>query len=603
MADAIHSAPNYESDQMDVSKSSECESTNYTNCSHIVKVFEVLQSLRKDEALCDIALKTDDGTTIFGHRIVLMSASQYFLAMFSNFNESKKDVVNIKELDSTVLQLLVDYIYTGQIMISKENVQVLLPAANFFQLDFVKIACIEFLQTQLDPQHCIGIRAFADLHNCLELLSSSEAYIRKKFLDVVKGKEFLSLSTEEVIELISSNVLNAPSEEKVYECVIKWVNYKLNDRYDSLPKLMEHVRLPLASLDYISTNVVVEPLLKNSLKCKDYIIEAFQLHALKTQQLVTIPQTIRNTPRKSGQKVILVFSHHEENDFWEIHWYDPTTSLWQFSTKINLDYHFCHGLALIKDNFVFAMCNESCVLMLDLSLQSSSLVSINDLSVERCDYGFGVLDDCLYVVGGFSLSIGCLNSAEVFDMNYQEWRMISNMDTKRYDMGVGVLNNLLYVIGGCSHDVDDGSISYLKSVECYDPTLDTWTSVVEMSVCRSNVSVGVLDGFLYAVGGRNESGCLRSVEVYKPGSRAWTYIADMHLPHYSYILSVLDGLLYVIAGFNDLSEEQLGSIEIYNPNTNTWSIEKLPKSNYDYVDGVIVDKTVVTKFHNYFSHC
>jgi len=35
------------------------------------------------------------------------------------------------------------------------------------------------------------------------------------FRDVVKGKEFLSLSTEEVIELISSNVLNAPSEEKV----------------------------------------------------------------------------------------------------------------------------------------------------------------------------------------------------------------------------------------------------------------------------------------------------------------------------------------------------------------------------------------------------
>jgi len=71
-------------------------------------------------------LKTDDGTTIFGHRVVLMSASQYFLAMFSNFNESKKDVVNIKELDSTVLQLLVDYIYTGQITISKENVQVII---------------------------------------------------------------------------------------------------------------------------------------------------------------------------------------------------------------------------------------------------------------------------------------------------------------------------------------------------------------------------------------------------------------------------------------------------------------------------------------------
>lgn len=60
--------------------------------------------------------------------------------------------------------------------------KVLLPVANLFQLDFVKSACIEILETQLDPQHCLGIRAFADVHNCLELLSSSEAYIRKTFL-------------------------------------------------------------------------------------------------------------------------------------------------------------------------------------------------------------------------------------------------------------------------------------------------------------------------------------------------------------------------------------------------------------------------------------
>ncbi|XP_016662577.1 kelch-like protein 2 isoform X2 [Acyrthosiphon pisum] len=545
-------------DQMDVSKSSECESTNYTNCSHIVKVFEVLQSLRKNEALCDITLKTDDGTTIFGHRIVLMSASQYFLAMFSNFNESKKDVVSIKELDSTVLQLLVDYIYTGQIMINKENVEVLLPTANLFQLDFVKSACIEFLETQLDPQNCLGIGAFADLHNCLELLSSSEAYIRKNFLDVVKGNEFLSLSTEKVIELISSNVLNAPSEEKVYECVINWVKHKLNDRYDSLPKLMEHVRLPLISLKYISTNVVVEPLLKNSSKCKDYIIEAFQLHALKTQQLITIPQTIRNTPRKSGQKVILVFSQYCDKDLLEICWYDPTTSLRQILTNIGSNDEFFFGLALIKDNFVLAM-SDSCVLTLDLSLQSSSLVPLIDMSVDSRNYfGFGVIDGRLYVVGGVGKgSDGCLNSAEVFDMNYQEWRMISNMANKRFDMDVGVLNNLLYVVGGC-YDDD----AHLKSVECYDPILDTWTSVAEMSVCRSSVGVGVMDGLIYAVGG----------------------------------VLTLDGLLYVVSGYNDLSDESLESIEIYNPNTNTWSMEKLPKSNSDFVGGLIVDKSVVTKF-------
>ena len=60
--------------------------------------------------------------------------------------------------------------------------KVLLPAANVLQLEYVINACAEFLQKQLDASNCIGIRSFADLHNCTELLSSSEALIKKQFL-------------------------------------------------------------------------------------------------------------------------------------------------------------------------------------------------------------------------------------------------------------------------------------------------------------------------------------------------------------------------------------------------------------------------------------
>jgi len=77
-----------------------------------------------NEVLCDISLKTDDGSIVFGHKNVLMAASPYFRAMFRNFDESNRDLVNIRDLDSSVLELLVNYIYTGQIMVTEENVQV-----------------------------------------------------------------------------------------------------------------------------------------------------------------------------------------------------------------------------------------------------------------------------------------------------------------------------------------------------------------------------------------------------------------------------------------------------------------------------------------------
>uniref|UniRef100_A0A2S2NMH6 Ring canal kelch protein n=2 Tax=Schizaphis graminum TaxID=13262 RepID=A0A2S2NMH6_SCHGA len=166
-----------------VLKSNKCEPEHFKNSSHKDRVFEVLQSSRnQDDNFCDIKLQTDDGTIVFGHKNILASATPYFKAMFSSFAESNKDLVNIGELDSTILQLLIDYIYTGEIMITQENVQVVLPAADLFQLDYVKQACIEFLQKHLNPSNCLEVKVFADLYRCTELLSSCEAYIKKQFL-------------------------------------------------------------------------------------------------------------------------------------------------------------------------------------------------------------------------------------------------------------------------------------------------------------------------------------------------------------------------------------------------------------------------------------
>jgi len=62
----------------------------------------------------------------------------------------------------------------------------LLAAADHLQLGYVKSACAEFLQSQMDPSNCLSIKAFANLHDCMELLSSSEEYIKKQFLyDIV----------------------------------------------------------------------------------------------------------------------------------------------------------------------------------------------------------------------------------------------------------------------------------------------------------------------------------------------------------------------------------------------------------------------------------
>lgn len=66
-------------------------------------------------------------------------------------------------------------------------------------------------------------------------------------------------------------------------------------------------------------------------------------------------------------------------------------------------------------------------------------------------------------------------------------------------------------------------------MECYDPTLDKWTPVSKMSVCRANLGVGVLDNAIYAIGGYNEFQFLKSAEKYNPIDGVWSTIPNMHL--------------------------------------------------------------------------
>ncbi|XP_022170913.1 ring canal kelch homolog isoform X2 [Myzus persicae] len=583
-----------------------CEPKKCINASHMVGVFEILQSLRKDEVLCDIRIETNDGTIIFGHKVVLVSASPYFRAVFISFEETNKDLILISELDSPVLQLLVNYIYTGEIMVTEENVKVLLSAANFLQLDYVKSVCVEFLQSQLNPSNCLGIKAFADLHNCTELFSSSEAYIKKQFLEIVKYDEFLSLTSVEVIKLISADNLFVPLEEKalcsfyqcsqfykashssllisknkVFECVTNWVKHKLECRNIFLPELMVHVRLSLVSKQFILEKVVDEPLIKNSPKCKDYVSEALYFHLYKSVHPFTNLQTIWNKPRQFGdlQKAILVLGWSGSMKKSSLNWYDIETDKWQCVLSMREGCRPSH-LASIAEQFIFAVgsykSKSHSVQMLDLSSQTPYWVRMPDMLVGRTHFRVCVLGNCVYVVGGSS------NSAEVFDVSIEEWRMVSSMSATRSNFGIGVLNNLIYVVGG----YDGSSCQHCKSVECYDPSLDTWILVAEMSRCRSSVGIGILDGVMYAIGGNNGSTYLKSVEAYTSNTGVWTTIADMNLERYNPVVA-LDGLLYVMGGL-DKVKNILDSVEMYNPSIDTWKLMENTINFTDEMDAAIV---------------
>lgn len=75
--------------------------------------------------------------------------------------EADSTMVVLHEIDPGALELLVEYAYTGQVLITEDNVQVLLPASGLLQMEGVREACCRFLMKQLHPSNCLGIRSFA----------------------------------------------------------------------------------------------------------------------------------------------------------------------------------------------------------------------------------------------------------------------------------------------------------------------------------------------------------------------------------------------------------------------------------------------------------
>lgn len=64
--------------------------------------------------------------------------------------------MTLQELDEHAMETIVDFFYSGEMEISEDNVQELLPVACLLQVQSVQQACCEFLKRQLSSENCLG---------------------------------------------------------------------------------------------------------------------------------------------------------------------------------------------------------------------------------------------------------------------------------------------------------------------------------------------------------------------------------------------------------------------------------------------------------------
>ncbi|KFW05798.1 PREDICTED: kelch-like protein 4 [Eurypyga helias] len=542
----------------------------FQSTNHAEQTFRKMENYLQQKQLCDVLLLVGD-QKIPAHRLVLSAVSDYFAAMFTNdVREAKQEEIKMEGVDPDALKALVRYAYTGILELKEDTIESLLAAACLLQLSQVIEVCCNFLMKQLHPSNCLGIRSFGDAQGCTELLKVAHTYTMEHFTEVIKNQEFLLLPANEIAKLLSSDDINVPDEEAIFQALMMWVRHDLQNRQRDLGMLLSYIRLPLLPPQLLA-DLENSPMFADDLECQKLLMEAMKYHLLPERR--SMMQSPRTKPRKSTVGALYAVGGMDATKgTTTIEKYDLRTNSWiQIGTMNGRRLQF--GVAVI-DNKLYIVGGRD-------GLKTSNIVEcfnpitkawtiMPPMSTHRHGLGVAMLEGPMYAVGGHD-GWSYLNTVERWDPQARQWNYVASMSTPRSTVGVAALNSKLYAVGG-----RDGS-SCLKSMECFDPHTNKWSICASMSKRRGGVGVATYNGFLYAVGGHDapaSNHCSRlsdCVERYDPKTDAWTTVAPLSVPRDAVGICPLGDRLYAVGGYD--GHTYLDTVESYDAQNNEWTEE------------------------------
>jgi N-acetylneuraminic acid mutarotase len=102
--------------------------------------------------------------------------------------------------------------------------------------------------------------------------------------------------------------------------------------------------------------------------------------------------------------------------------------------------------------FIIGGNDGECILksVLCINIGANDLVNLPDLCIARDELGVAIDSrGWLYAVGGFGSSLKtCLRSVELFDPHSGEWKVIAEMKCARRGCSTVIIEDCLYVVGG-----------------------------------------------------------------------------------------------------------------------------------------------------------
>lgn len=214
-------------------------------------------------------------------------------------------------------------------------------------------------------------------------------------------------------------------------------------------------------------------------------------------------------------------------------------------------------------------------------------------------------DNKLYVVGaltgGFPEEPPIANVL-IYDPAADEWSTGAEIpaDRLRGTAGVIVHDELIYLVGGNSRGHMSGFVSWL---DVFDPKSGKWTKLPDAPHARDHFHAVVIDGKIYAAGGRTSSHdtgevmslTVAPVDVYDIAEKRWSTLkAPLPTQRAGTAAIEMDGKLLVIGGESTNQVAAHDEVEMYDPVTEQWSsLQSLPSGRHGTQAAILKGKLYI----------
>ncbi|XP_017276336.1 kelch-like protein 40a [Kryptolebias marmoratus] len=539
-----------------------------------------LCDLLENDKFVDCVLKIQD-KEFPCHRLVLAASSPFFKAMFlSELEESKKREIVLKDVEPSVMGMILRYLYTSDINLTEQNVQDIFMVANMYQIPSIFSACVSYLQEKMVLGNCLAIFRLGLLLDCPRLTLEAREFICERYQVVVRDQEFLQLAPSELAILITSDALNVEREELVFESLMDWVKHDETKRLKDLPELLHCVRFRLIPVDYFNEKVEHHQYIRFNQDLKkelDLVKDAHNGRLPKPKRLTSdgatggkesdelkeeeeegyLPGILNNNPRFGMFEMDLILMINNTGTVA----YEPAGNEC-FVVSESKEIPKTHCSLVTKQNQIFVvgglLYNEEDKdepfksYFLQFDPVSSEWLGMPSQPNPRCLFGLADIENSIFVVGGKELKDGehALDSVMIYDRQSFKWGESDPLPYEVYGHGTVSHKGLVYVIGGKSE-----SKKCLRRVCVYNPTKFEWKDLAPLQTARSLFGITVHNDQIFVATGVTDSGLTSSVEVYDITTNKWSEFTEFPQERSSLNLLSMGGSLYAVGGFAMMPSE------------------------------------------------